>query len=407
MNINYKLKPCVIGLGYVGLPVFLQLSKKFKTIGYDVKKHRINFLKKKIDYNNEFSKKELNLKNNSFFTSNKNELKNSNFYIITVPTPIFKNKAPNLNFIINAAKLIKKYIKDGDIIFLESTVYPGTTIEICSKIILEKKGGKPVKNFNIGYSSERINPGDKNHTIYNIKKVVAFKEKNHEEKGKVLKIYKTISKKIIYTNYIREAELSKLIENTQRDINIAFINEIKVFCDKLNLDFKETYRLASSKWNFLKFNSGLVGGHCLPVDPYYLSYVARKNNINTFLTLAGRKINEKMVNFNFKKIQQKLNFYNIGKNSNLLVAGMSYKENTSDLRNSLSLKIYKLIKKKYKNTIGYEPNLFEKDKKKFKIENNIQDFKKYKCVVFLINHKVFNKLYKILKKQKTKIIKIF
>ena len=218
-----------------------------------------------------------------------------------MPTPIKKNKTPDLKYIKSAFKTLSKYINENDIIFLESTIYPGTTENFCKKILSNKN-----VNFHIGYSSERINPGDKIHNIRNICKVVSINTKNKKILSEVKNVYQCISKKIILSNNIKEAELSKLIENTQRDLNIALMNEILILCNRNNLNFNEVIKLAETKWNFLKFNPGLVGGHCLPVDPYYLSYYANKSNFKTNITLAGRKINNYMEHFIFKKIKREL-----------------------------------------------------------------------------------------------------
>ena len=293
-----KLYPCIIGLGYVGLPLFVSLKRKFKLVGYDIDVKRINELKNYRDRNREFNKKDLKLNKGCLITSNHNDIKRSNFYIVTVPTPIKKNKLPDLSYIKSAFSTIAKFIKNNDIIILESTVYPGTTLDICKNIV--QKNNNNI-NFFIGYSSERINPGDKIYNIKNITKVVSI-DANKEIISSVKKIYKSVSKKIVFTKKVNEAELSKLIENTQRDLNIGLMNEIMILCEKANLDFKEVLRLASTKWNFLKFKPGLVGGHCLPVDPYYLSHYAKKLKFETKITLAARKTNNFMEEFIFKKI---------------------------------------------------------------------------------------------------------
>ena len=393
-----NIKPCVIGLGYVGLPVFLKLSKMFLSVGFDINKKRIKYLKEGLDYNKEYKKKDFRFKKKSFFTHKEKDIKDCNFYIVTVPTPIFKNKRPNLSLIKKAFNILKKYINPGDIVFLESTVYPGTTENICVPILSSLNNLKFRKDFNVGYSSERINPGDKKHTLDKIKKVVAFKEINSLEKKKVLKVYKLVSKKIIYSNCIKDAELSKLLENTQRDLNIAFINEIKILCNKLKLNFNEVYRLASSKWNFLKFQPGLVGGHCLPVDPYYLSFIGKKFGFKTKVTLSGRTTNEKMITFYIDQIKQKFKKLNLKKNDKILIAGLTYKQNTSDLRNSLAIKIYKNLKKIYKKIDGFDPNIFIDDAKKLKLKTELSNITNYRCVVFLVNHFHFIKLKKRLKK---------
>ena len=393
-----KLLPCVIGLGYVGLPVFLSLKKKFTVIGFDVNKERVVNLKKLNDTNNEFNKKELKLSGGSSITNNHNELKGCNFFIVTVPTPIKQNKQPDLKYIISAFKTISKYIKKDDIVFLESTVFPGTTERICKKIIEKKKKIK----FHIGYSSERINPGDKINNIKNIKKVVAIK-KDKKSLPAVKKIYKTISKKLIFSENIKEAELSKLIENTQRDLNIALINEIMILCHISKLNFDEVIKLARSKWNFLKFKPGLVGGHCLPVDPYYLSYYAKKKKFKTKVTLAGRDINNYMEKFIFKKIFETIHKIKNRNQKKIVVAGLTYKPNVADLRNSLALKIFKKLKRKISNVVAYDPTINRKISKNLSIETNFSKIKNAHTFIFLVKHNEFKGLYSYLKK-KGKII---
>ena len=401
MEKKNKIYPCIIGLGYVGLPVFLNISKKFTCVGFDLNKKRVSSLNKKDDYNKEFLKKDLVYRNNSIVTADERKLALCNFYIVTVPTPINKNKKPDLSYVIRAFKLISKYIKENDIVFLESTVFPGTTENICLPILNSKR-----KNFkiDIGYSSERVNPGDKKHSIEKINKVVAFKSNEFTQKQKVHKIYKLISKNIFYTKNIKNAEMSKLLENTQRDLNIAFINEILILCTKLKLDFYEVLKLASTKWNFLKFYPGLVGGHCLPVDPYYLSHIAGKNNINLSITLAGRKINEQMVNFILNLILKKLKNK---MNKKILVAGLTYKQNTSDIRNSLALKIFQKLKNKIKKIEAFDPLINKKTLKINKLKNKINSIKNYDIVIFLVNHSDFIELLPSIKSNKIEIIDIF
>ena len=340
-----KILPCVVGLGYVGLPVFLRLQSSFLTTGYDINKKRIITLKKTIDVNKEFRHEKLQVKNKSYFTSNKNELKKSNFYIVSVPTPVNKNNLPDLSNIISASKTIAKYLKKGDIIVFESTVYPGTTKLMIDKYISKYSTLKEGTDFHVGYSPERVNPGDLKHSIEKISKILAVKSKNFEVKKRFIKIYKKISKKIVLTNSIENAETAKVIENIQRDLNIALMNDIFIFSKKMNYNFKEIIKLASSKWNFLKFNAGLVGGHCLPVDPYYLSYIAKKNNISLDTVLAGRSVNKKMKDFILNIIKKKIvNLKKNFKKCRVLFVGITYKNDVADIRNSNSLEIYLKIK---------------------------------------------------------------
>jgi len=397
-----KLLPCVIGLGYVGLPVFISLKKKFRVIGFDLNKKRVNNLNKLIDANNEFEKKELKLRNGSKITNNENELENCNFFIVTVPTPIKRNKLPDLKYIVSAFKTISKYIKNDDIIFLESTVFPGTTEEICKRIIKKKKK----INFYIGYSSERINPGDKINNIKNITKVVAIK-KDKKSFPAVKRIYKNISKKLIFSENIKEAELSKLIENTQRDLNIALMNEIMILCHKTKLDFQEVIKLARSKWNFLKFSPGLVGGHCLPVDPYYLSFFAKKIKFKTKVTLAGRDTNNFMEKFIYKNIYEKILKIKKSNHKKIVIAGLTYKPDVSDLRNSFAVEIFKKLKRKFSNIIAYDPFVNEKILKNVSVEKNFHKVKNAGTFIFLVKHKIFKNLYSFAKKNNKIVVDPF
>lgn len=386
------IKPCIIGLGYVGLPIYMALSKKFETCGFDINKLRVKNLQRKIDENLEFKKQDFSSKNGSFFTNDTKYLGNFNFFIITVPTPLNKNYEPDLSFVTSATATLSKILKKGSIVILESTVYPGVTENLCKKIIEKNnRSMKENKNFYLGYSPERINPGDDKHRINKINKIVAFR--NKEKLKNVIKVYKNLGKKIIYTNKIKEAETAKVIENIQRDLNISLINELYKFCDKAKIDFKEVIKLASTKWNFIKFNPGLVGGHCLPVDPYYFSFIAKKNSINTKVTLAGRETNNEMEKFIFLKIKK--NILKNYKNKNILIAGLTYKANVPDMRNSLSYNIFIKLRnyfgKKYID--GFEPLLDKKKARIFELKEGISS-KKYECIYVLTNHKIFKKKFK-------------
>ena len=397
-----KINPCIIGLGYVGLPLFVSLKKKFQVVGYDLNKKRITELKKYIDRNNEFDKSDLKLQNKSLISSKHIDIKKSNFYIVTVPTPINKNNTPDLSFIKSAFITISKYIKQNDIIILESTVYPGTTLDICKNII--KKKNKNIKFF-IGYSSERINPGDKIHNLKNISKVVSINA-DKEITSLVKNVYKNVTKKIVFTKKINEAELSKLIENTQRDLNIGLMNELMILCEKANLDFNEVIRLANTKWNFLKFKPGLVGGHCLPVDPYYLAYFAKKLNFKTQITLAARKTNNYMEQFIYKKIiiELKQKIYNKKK---IILLGLTYKPNVPDYRNSLAINIYKKLKKIYNEIKIYDPVIEKSFYEKEKIKSNLKDLKNSDIFIILVKHKQLDYVINFAKKSKKILIDPF
>ena len=393
-------KICVIGLGYVGLPVALTISKKFNTIGYDINRKRLEELKKKVDSNNEFSKKDF-LKKKIFFTNNYKKIKKCNFFIICVPTPINKRNLPDLKFVMKSISLLKKVVKKGDIIVLESTVYPGVTKKFAHKLASKLRLTNN-RDFFTCYSPERINPGDNSKKLNKIKKIFAINTGNKIIIKKIKNIYKLISKKIIFSKNIDEAETAKAIENTQRDLNIALYNELLIFSNKMNLDFNEIIRLASSKWNFLKFKPGLVGGHCLPVDPYYLSYIASKNKFDMKVALAGRSVNNNMKNFVLEKFNQNIKKNKIKENSDILVVGLSYKYGVADLRNSLNLEIFNEIRKKFKKTKYFDPFVNNKHGVK-----DIKNYKIYKSIIFLSYGKKFINLFKKLKGKKINILDPF
>ena len=390
------LKPCIIGLGYVGLPILLNLSNKFRTIGYDINKKRILDLKKFKDTFNEFEKKDLTNKN-FFFTYDIFKAKSANFYIVAVPTPILKNKKPDLTHLKQVSKNLSKILKRGDIIFFESTVYPGITNNLCKKIIEKKSKLIEGKDFFIGYSPERVNPGDKNHSLQRIDKILAYPHKFRLKN--IIGLYKNLAKKIIFTKNIEEAETAKVIENIQRDINIGLMNEIYMVCKKLDINFHNVFNLAATKWNFIKYKPGLVGGHCLPVDPYYLSHISKINKFKTKIILAGRSINNAMEKNTYNEISKILR-KKIFKNKKILLCGLTYKENVADLRNSMQLQIYKKLKKNKKNIFGFDPILNKEVAKKLNLVSTDKNFKKFDIYVILTNHTLIKKRIKKLSNDK-------
>ena len=391
------IRPCVIGLGYVGLPLLINLSKKFRIVGFDNDKTRISKLRKSIDIFKQFNKKILKNKN-LYYSNNLKDIKDSNFYIIAVPTPIYRDKKPNLSYLKNVSRSLSKVISKGDLIFFESTVYPGVTENICKKIIEKETSLLEGKDFFLGYSPERVNPGDKKHSLKKIDKIIAYP--HNFRINDVTQLYKQVSKKIILTKNIKEAETAKVIENIQRDVNIGLINEIYIVCKKLNISFNNVINLASTKWNFIKYRPGLVGGHCLPVDPYYLSYVSNLKKFKTNVILAGRKINDNISIYLKKELINKLKKIQL-KRRKILFCGLTYKENVSDLRNSLSLKIYKEIKNKIPNVYGYDPTLNNTIAKKNKIINKLKNINLFDIYIILIKH---NEIKQLIKKVKNKKI---
>ena len=396
-----KIYPCIIGLGYVGLPIFVRLKKKFKTLGFDIDSNRIKSLSAKVDKNKEFKKKELSLDNKSIITDNSKFLKDSNFFIITVPTPVYKNYKPNLNPLVEASKLVGKNLNSGDIVFVESTIYPTVTKDICLPIIEKYSGLKNKIDFDIGYSSERINPGDKIHSIENIKKVVSIETDNKTILKKVVNIYKTIAKKIIISTHIKEAETSKVIENVQRDLNIALMNEIFMICERLNINFSEVKRLALTKWNFHNYSPGLVGGHCLPVDPYYLAHIAKKNKYSANIILSGRKVNNEMQNYIINKIIRLTKIKE--KKKKIILFGASYKPNVADVRNSIPMEIWKKLKKKFNNNVYCIDSIIDPPiAKKHNILTNVGNLK-VDYFIPLVKHNNLNLQFKRAKANNKKI----
>ena len=392
------IKPCIIGIGYVGLPILINISKKFTSTGFDINKKRINDLKNGKDIFKEFQKKDL-IKNKIYFTNSLQSIKYCNLFIITVPTPIYKSKKPNLSHLKNVCNSLSKIIKKGDIIIFESTVYPGVTNDYCIPLLQKDNHLKEGKDFYVGYSPERVNPGDKKHSLKNINKILAYP--HSYLKKELMGFYTLISKKIIFCKNIKEAETAKVIENIQRDVNIGLINEIYLVCQKLKLNFDNVIDLASSKWNFLRFKPGLVGGHCLPVDPYYFSYISKKNNFKTRITLAGRYINDSMTEIIKKKIVNELNRVDPNNIKKVLICGLSYKKNVADLRNSLSLKIFNKLKNKNKKIKGYDPLIDIKYAKKNSLITRSQDFLNFDVYILLTKHSI---LEKKIKKLKNKIV---
>ena len=390
----------VLGVGYVGLPLVKSLSKNFKIVAYDPNKKRINSLKKKKDINNEEVIKK-NLKNIKFTYESKN-LKACNIFIITVPTPINKRNKPDISILIDATKTVSSYLKQNDIVIYESTVYPGLIEEI-SKKYLEKKNFKLNKNFSLGYSPERINPGDKKRTIEKINKLISAS--NIEALGIIDKIYSTFMKaKVVKVSSIKVAEAAKVIENTQRDINIALTNEFSIIFNKVGIDTEEVFAAASTKWNFIKeFRPGLVGGHCIGVDPYYLAEKARIEGVNPKLILAGRELNDSMFKILGNRII-KTHFQNSKKKPNILMLGITFKKNCSDIRNSQLIRLHSFLKKKSSKIYVYDriANLDKKTIKEYqiKLSKNLNFINNIDVIIVGVNHYYTSS---ILKKHLSKI----
>ena len=381
-------KFAVVGLGYVGLPLALNLSKKYKVIAFDNDRIRIKTLKNGVDFNNEFKKTDLK-KKNLLFTFNKDYLKECKIFFLTIPTPINKKKVPDLSLVIKATKLVSKFLKKGDIVVYESTVYPGTTEEVCVPLLEKYSGLKYNKDFNCSYSPERINPGDKKNTIDTIIKLVS--SSSTKSLKKISSVYRSILKsKVFECSSLKVAEAAKIIENTQRDLNISLMNEFSIICRKLNLNVHEVLDAASTKWNFVNFKPGLVGGHCIGVDPYYLTYKAKKLGINPKVILAGRKVNDEMSNYFSKYFLKNLKLKNQNKNPKILILGATFKENISDIRNSKILDVGKILKKKGCKVHFFDPHI-KKLPKSFQLIDHLK-FNYYDAIIIGVRHKKFKDL---------------
>ena len=360
----FKNKIGIIGLGYVGLPLAVEFSKKFQVVGYDLDVKKIKNISKKKNIS-EIDKKNYHRLKEIKFTYDKNHLKNCNIFIITVPTPVHKNNKPDLSLLIKATTDVAKIIKNGDLVIFESTVYPGTTEDICIPI-LEKISKLKLRNkknyktivepyFTCGYAPERINPHDRTHLLPNTNKIICGSDKLTTVFVK--KLYKTIIKKKVFAAAnIKVAEASKMIENVQRDLNIALINELSIIFNKLGIKTLDVINAAGTKWNFSKFYPGLVGGHCIGVDPYYMAHKAKLLKVKSELILGGRKINDKMATYTGKKFLQHLNKKNRStKIKKVLIMGVTFKENCPDVRNSKVMDVYYYLKNKKIKVDLYDP----------------------------------------------------
>ena len=383
-------KIAIIGLGYVGLPLAVEFSKKYKTIGFDLNKRRIDQLKKGLDITNEVEKKYI-LNKKLFFTTQESEISKCNTFIVTVPTPIKKNKKPDLKFLKQASKIVGRNLKEGSIVIYESTVYPGVTEDICVPIVEKVSGLKVNINFYCGYSPERINPGDKKHRIVNIKKVTSGS--TEASALYVDKLYKSIIKAGTFkAKDIKTAEAAKVIENTQRDINIALMNEFSMVFNKIGLDTQSILEAAQTKWNFLPFKPGLVGGHCIGVDPYYLAYKSIKSGHTPEMILSGRKINDHMSKFVSKEILNLMRHKNISlKEAKVLIMGFAFKENCPDHRNTKIYDLYNNLFKKVSKVDIYDPLINIKDAKKSYDANFIIKVPKkfYDTIIIAVPHSIF------------------
>lgn len=338
-----KEKLAVIGLGYVGLPIALEFARKLSVIGFDIKPDRVELMKMGVDPSRE-------LNSNAFvdcdieYTSNLDDIRKAKFYVVAVPTPIDEHNLPDLKPLLAATRTVGQVLKKGDYVVYESTVYPGCTEEDCVPLLEELSGLKHIKDFKVGFSPERINPGDKEHTLITIKKVTSGCDAESSEE--IAKTYELIIKAGVHrASSIKVAEAAKIIENTQRDINIAFMNELSIIFNRMGINTFEVLEAAGTKWNFLKFFPGLVGGHCIGVDPYYLVYKAKELGYHPQIISAGRFINDSMGGYVAKQTVKKIIAADKNpKEARVLIMGVTFKENVSDIRNSKVVDIYNELK---------------------------------------------------------------
>ena len=349
------LKIAVIGLGYVGLPLAVEFGKKVNTLGFDINEARINELKSGQDHTLEVSPEELAQAKYLQFSASLDELVASNFYIVTVPTPIDEYNQPDLTPLIKASKSIGKVLKKDDIVVYESTVYPGATEEVCVPILEEVSGLFFNKDFFVGYSPERINPGDKEHRVNNILKITSGSTQRIADY--IDDVYRLIVDAGTHkASSIKVAEAAKVIENTQRDVNIALINELALIFNKMGIDTEDVLKAAGTKWNFLPFRPGLVGGHCIGVDPYYLTYKAQAIGYHPEIILAGRRLNDNMASYVATNlVKAMIQKYIKIKDANILILGLTFKENCPDIRNTKVVDIVKELKDYEANVDVYDP----------------------------------------------------
>jgi UDP-N-acetyl-D-galactosamine dehydrogenase len=391
--VNRKERISVIGLGYVGMPIAVAFAKKVDVIGFDLNKKKIELYKSGIDPTNEVGNEEIK-KTTVEFTDDETKLKEAKFHIVAVPTPINSDKTPDLSPVEGASRIVGRNLTKGSIVVYESTVYPGVTEDICIPILEEESGLKCGADFKIGYSPERINPGDKVHRLENIIKIVSGMDE--ESLDEIAKVYELVIEVGVHrAGSIKVAEAAKVVENSQRDINIAFMNELAMVFDRMGIDTKEVVEAMNTKWNALGFTPGLVGGHCIGVDPYYFVYEAEKLGYHSQIILSGRKINDGMGKFVADAIIKKLILANkVVRQAKVVILGITFKENTPDTRNSKVVDIIDSLR-----DYGIEPIVVDPEadiyeaKKEYNLSLvDIKDVINADCLVLAVAHNTFKKM---------------
>ena len=394
MTQNQTIPPtiAIVGLGYVGLPLALAFAKQYTVIGFDINEARIKDLQNGKDHTLECKEAEIKNAKHLIFTSSLSAIKEATIFIVTVPTPVDAEKSPNLKPLIEATAMIGSVLKKGDLVIYESTVYPGCTEEDCVPVLEKQSSLVFNKDFYVGYSPERINPGDKVHTLTTIKKLTSGS--TPEIANKVDALYASIiTAGTFKVSSIKVAEAAKSIENAQRDINISFVNELALIFDRMNIDTHEVLEAAATKWNFLPFKPGLVGGHCIGVDPYYLASKATSLGYHPQVILSGRNVNDQMSSFVTEKLIQLLSGNGItAKGAKALILGVSFKENCPDIRNSKAFEIYSQLTAAGMQVDAFDPYANEVEVKE---KHNIQlvnDLGKYDAIVLVVAHTFFKSL---------------
>jgi len=390
---NGKEKIAVVGLGYVGLPLATLMARKYNVLGFDINSTRISELKKNVDRTREVDAEILKV-SNIRFTNIAKEISNCRLIIVTVPTPIDRHRTPDLRPVERASELIGQHLGKGAVVVYESTVYPGVTEDICVPILEKESRLSWKQDFNVGYSPERINPGDKKHTIDKIKKVVSGD--TPEVADFLAQVYSSvITAGIHITSNIKTAEAAKVIENTQRDLNIALMNELSVIFNKIKIDTREVLEAAGTKWNFLRFEPGLVGGHCIGVDPYYLTSKAESLGYHPQIILAGRRINDNMGKYvATNTLKMLIKQGKTVKGSKVLILGLTFKEDISDIRNTKVIDIYNELIEYDVAAYIHDPYAYEdevRDMFNLELIQNMKDYRPYDAIILAVKHSYYVK----------------
>jgi len=394
MNQNPIISPdiAIVGLGYVGLPLALAFAKKYTVIGFDINEQRVSDLENGKDHTLECTEYDIKNAKHLIFTSSISSIKEAGIYIVTVPTPVDADKRPNLKPLLEASAMIGSVLKKGDLVIYESTVYPGCTEEDCVPVLEKQSGLVFNKDFFVGYSPERINPGDKVNTLTTIKKLTAGS--TPEIASKVDTLYASIiTAGTFKVSSIKVAEAAKSIENAQRDINISFVNELALIFDRMGIDTHEVLEAAATKWNFLPFKPGLVGGHCIGVDPYYLAHKANSLGYHPQVILSGRNVNDQMGTFVTEKLMQLLTATGLPvKGAKALILGVSFKENCPDIRNSKAFEIYSQLSAAGMEVDAFDPYANAIEVKQKHAIDLVNALGKYDAIILVVAHDFFKSL---------------